>query len=250
MTDTGGRDLVVVLGPDVVELLLRVVDDVDALVADPGLAGADVARRLVPEAHRDDPDAEADYRRVVGPQLREERSEAAARMREGLMRARPGAGPAVDPAGDAADAVDAAVSLLAEAGSGDAGASLRDVWWTAASDPGVRGRVVDELARMCDRGARTARKRGNADVAESLAAAGEDLRASVSGDGATIEVVLTPEDAEAWMITVNHARLAIGTACGVTEELQQWDPDDPRTPQIHVYDLLTALLDHLVEEAG
>lgn len=245
MTGPADRGIVVVLRPDEVELLLHVVDDVEALVADPGLAGADVARRLVPEAHRDDPDAEADYRSVVGPQLKEERAAAVARMREGLTRA--GAGQS---AGDATAAVDAAVTRAVEIGLEDQATSLRDLWRAAAPGSDVRERVVDELARLCDRGARMARRRGNQDLAGSLAAAGDDLRSSVPGTAGAIEVVLGGDDVEAWMITVNHARLAIGTVCGVTEELQEWHPEDPRTPQIRVYNLLTALLDHLVEATG
>ena len=157
-------DAVIRMSSDVVDVLLSVVDDVESLVADPALAGGHVARRLVPDAHRDDPDAEADYRAVVGPQLREERSAAAARMREGLLRA--------------------------------GGSTAPD------------------------------------------------------GDAKPVEVVLDPEEAEAWMITVNHARLAIGTACGVTEDMALWDDSDPRAGQLAVYDLLTALLDHLVQQVG
>ncbi|MBX7160787.1 MAG: DUF2017 domain-containing protein [Acidimicrobiia bacterium] len=246
--DEGGA--VVAMDADVVELLLRVVDDVDALVADPGIAGAEVARRLVPDAHRDDPEAAADYRRVVGPQLAQERSEAAATMRAGLLAAdQSSAASAAAPAADAA-LVDTAVSLAADAGLGDAATSLSTVWHEAAAGSTTRSRVVDELSRVCERAARSARKRGDAELEGKLTAVRDELLSMAPVSAAVVEVRLSPAEVEAWMLTVNHARLAIGTACGVSEEQQVWAPDDPRIPQMHVYDLLTDLLDHLVREAG
>lgn len=232
------------MSADVVELLSRIVDDVEALVADPGQAGAEVARRLVPEAHRDDPDAEADYRRVVGPQLREERSEAAAVMRAGLLRVR-----GAEASGDPTASVSEAAALAERVDLGRSARPLLDMWLDAANDSDVRARVAEELARICERGTTTARKRSEDALAAELAAAAQKLRASSATGGAVGVVHLDPGEVEAWMITVNHARLAIGTACGITEDMDTVDPADPRAAQLEVYDLLTALLDHLVVES-
>lgn len=244
----GDANVVVVVSPDVLELLLQMVDDVEALVADPGIAGAKVARRLVPEAHRDDPEAEADYRSLVGPQLREERSEAAAVMRSGLQAAQErdlsmGEGPDGDSMGQA--------SVLARrAGLGRDAEPIYRVWQEA--DPGsqVRGRAADEMAWLCERAVAAARKRRDPDLAAELEALVPRLRVGTGGDDGLVTITLDPDEAEAWMITVNHARLAIGTACDVTEDMQDWDPDDPRAPQLRVYHLLSALLDHMVTQVS
>ncbi|MFN8105889.1 MAG: DUF2017 family protein [Acidimicrobiia bacterium] len=232
------------MSPGVVELLLRVVDDVEALVADPGQAGGDVARRLVPEAHRDDPEAEADYRRVVGPQLREERTEAAAVMRTCLLRTL-----TVETVDDPTGSVTRAASLAESVGLGRDARVLVDLWSESPDDDDVRRRVAANLARLCDRGVTVARKRSEDDLAASLAAGADAMRALAGSVGSADVVHLDPEEVAAWMITVNHARLAIGTACGVSEDMDDWDPADPRAAQLGVYSLLTALLDHLVEQS-
>lgn len=248
MTAAGDTDIVVTLSQDVVELLLQMVDDVEALVADPGIAGANVARRLVPEAHRDDPEAEADYRNVVGPQLRDERTGAAATMRACLQAAQEHAVTRDDLTD--ADLLADAAALAGRTGLGRDAAALNQVWQEAAPGSEVRRRAADEMCRVCERAALTARKRGEGALADEL-----DLLASRLGAGAAAEeelvtITLDADEATAWMITVNHARLAIGTACDVTEDMGAWDPEDPRTPQLRVYDLLSALLDHIVDQVA
>jgi hypothetical protein len=58
------------------------------------------------------------------------------------------------------------------------------------------------------------------------------------------EVALDEAHAEQWMTVLNDARLAFGTALGVTAEtdLDGIDPDDPRAEGYAVYDWLTHLL--------
>jgi len=64
-------------------------------------------------------------------------------------------------------------------------------------------------------------------------------------------VVLTPEQAEAWLRALNDTRLVLGQRLGVTE---QWDElieslpdDDPRLGLFWVYDRLTYLQETLVQ---
>lgn len=251
---TGDAGVVVTMGADVVELLLQMVDDVEALVADPGIAGAKVARRLVPEAHRDDPESEADYRSVVGPQLREERSAAAATMRAGLQAAQEGFLAADGDGGSRGDLMAEATARAERVGLGRDATPVNKIWQEAAPGSDVRRRAADEMARICERAVRVARKRGDLALAgelETLAASlGDGAASGTESRGGLVTVTLDAAEAEAWMITVNHARLAIGTACDVTEDMGARDPDDPRTPQLRVYDLLSALLEHLVDQVA
>jgi hypothetical protein len=84
----------------------------------------------------------------------------------------------------------------------------------------------------------------------------EGKRASARTVLATLDVVgrsqrLTPDQAQAWLTTLNDLRLAIGTRLGVTED---WDhdiselaADDPRRYPYAVYDHLTYLQETLVQ---
>jgi hypothetical protein len=65
------------------------------------------------------------------------------------------------------------------------------------------------------------------------------------------KVTLTPDQAEAWLRSLNDTRLVLGERLGVTEE---WDElvasleeDDPRLPLFWVYDRLTYLQETLVQ---
>lgn len=63
-------------------------------------------------------------------------------------------------------------------------------------------------------------------------------------------VELTPEQAHAWMRSLNDVRLTLGTRLEVTEEiheeLEKMSEDDPRYPAYVTYDWLTYLQDSLV----
>ncbi|HEX4778492.1 MAG TPA: DUF2017 family protein [Acidimicrobiia bacterium] len=64
-----------------------------------------------------------------------------------------------------------------------------------------------------------------------------------------VEVVLTPEESEAWLGVLNDARLALGVALGVTEELDYRTirPDDPSAAAYGVYGWLTSLQGQLID---
>jgi Domain of unknown function (DUF2017) len=78
------------------------------------------------------------------------------------------------------------------------------------------------------------------------------LERSVLSRSGLVEVVLTAEETHAWLGILNDARLALGTALGVTEETDydELDPDDPETAPFAIYGWLTmlqgALLDALM----
>jgi hypothetical protein len=61
---------------------------------------------------------------------------------------------------------------------------------------------------------------------------------------------LTPDQAQAWLKSLNDVRLALGTKLGVTEDFEdQWDKlarDDPRRTAFEVYAWLGAVQESLV----
>jgi hypothetical protein len=75
-------------------------------------------------------------------------------------------------------------------------------------------------------------------------------------DSALREITLDAAAVEQWMSILNDARLAFGTALGVTAEtdVDAIDPDDPRAEGYAVYDwlthLLAALLDAMTPDDG
>jgi hypothetical protein len=61
-------------------------------------------------------------------------------------------------------------------------------------------------------------------------------------------VELTPDQADAWLASLNDVRLALGTALDVSEDMpDELAPDDPRTPHLGVYQWLTFVQDALVQ---
>jgi Domain of unknown function (DUF2017) len=61
-------------------------------------------------------------------------------------------------------------------------------------------------------------------------------------------VELTPEQADAWLASLNDVRLALGTALDVSEDMpEELPPDDPRATHIGVYHWLTFVQDALVQ---
>ncbi|GGC67394.1 DUF2017 domain-containing protein [Hoyosella rhizosphaerae] len=68
---------------------------------------------------------------------------------------------------------------------------------------------------------------------------------SLPSDGGKIS--LTPEQADGWICAINDARLALGTVLEVDDEMsEEFDPDDPKAPQLGVYHWLTWMQDALV----
>lgn len=78
------------------------------------------------------------------------------------------------------------------------------------------------------------------DLREAKLAAARALLESLTEDG---RLDLDAETAEQWLTALNDARLALGTAIGVTEEMEERDDD----AALHLYHWLTFLQDSLVE---
>ena len=62
------------------------------------------------------------------------------------------------------------------------------------------------------------------------------------------KVVLTPEQADAWLAALNDVRLALGTNLGIDADTpDELEPGDPRAPHLDVYHWLTWMQDSLVQ---
>ncbi|MBJ8342475.1 DUF2017 domain-containing protein [Antrihabitans sp. YC3-6] len=60
-------------------------------------------------------------------------------------------------------------------------------------------------------------------------------------------VLLTPEQADAWLAGLNDVRLALGTTLGIDADTpDHLDPSDPRAPHLDVYHWLTWMQDSLI----
>ena len=64
-----------------------------------------------------------------------------------------------------------------------------------------------------------------------------------------LEVVLSPEESEAWLGVLNDARLALGVALDISEDLDYRTirPDDPSAAAYGAYGWLTSLQGQLVD---
>ncbi|MCY7343859.1 MAG: DUF2017 domain-containing protein [Pseudonocardia sp.] len=61
-------------------------------------------------------------------------------------------------------------------------------------------------------------------------------------------IELSPDQADAWLTTLNDVRLALGTALDVSEDMPEELPaDDPRASHLGVYHWLTFVQDALVQ---
>ncbi|GAA4481720.1 DUF2017 domain-containing protein [Rhodococcus olei] len=84
------------------------------------------------------------------------------------------------------------------------------------------------------------------EIIDAKVAAGTVILETVPADGG--KVVLTPEQAEAWLYGLNDVRLALGTTIGIDADTpDELDPDDPRAPHLDVYHWLTWMQDSLVQ---
>ncbi|MGA9869565.1 MAG: DUF2017 domain-containing protein [Rhodococcus sp. (in: high G+C Gram-positive bacteria)] len=62
------------------------------------------------------------------------------------------------------------------------------------------------------------------------------------------KIVLTPEQADAWLMGLNDVRLALGTTLGIDADTPEvLDEGDPRAPHLDVYHWLTWMQDSLVQ---
>jgi hypothetical protein len=84
------------------------------------------------------------------------------------------------------------------------------------------------------------------EIIEAKVAAGGVVLDTVPPGGGRI--ILTPEQADAWLVALNDVRLALGTALGIEADTpDQLDPSDPRSPHLDVYHWLTWMQDSLLQ---
>lgn len=62
------------------------------------------------------------------------------------------------------------------------------------------------------------------------------------------KIVLTPEQADAWLAALTDVRLALGTLLDIDDDTpEHFDPSDPRAPHLDVYHWLTWMQDSLLQ---
>ncbi|GGG25170.1 hypothetical protein GCM10007304_43760 [Rhodococcoides trifolii] len=108
-----------------------------------------------------------------------------------------------------------------------------------ASDPEL------ELAEQADLNG-ALRSIHEPDIIDAKRAAGAVVLDTLPADGGRI--VLTPEQADAWLAALNDVRLALGTTLGIEADTPDaFEADDPRAPHLDVYHWLTWMQDSLVQ---
>ncbi|WP_327113208.1 DUF2017 domain-containing protein [Nocardia sp. NBC_01730] len=84
------------------------------------------------------------------------------------------------------------------------------------------------------------------DIIDAKLAAGSVVLDTVPDAGG--RVVLTPEQADAWLTALTDVRLALGTVLGIDADTpDHLAPDDPRAPHLDVYHWLTWMQDSLLQ---
>jgi hypothetical protein len=84
------------------------------------------------------------------------------------------------------------------------------------------------------------------DIIDSKLLAGAVVLETVPADGG--KILLTPEEAEAWLAALNDVRLALGSTLGIDADTpDELADDDPRAPHLGVYHWLTWMQDSLLQ---
>ncbi|WP_174189022.1 oxidative stress transcriptional regulator AosR [Nocardia barduliensis] len=84
------------------------------------------------------------------------------------------------------------------------------------------------------------------DIIDAKLAAGSVVLDTVPSAGG--KIVLTPEQADAWLTALTDVRLALGTVLDIDADTpDHLDPDDPRAPHLDVYHWLTWMQDSLLQ---
>jgi hypothetical protein len=84
------------------------------------------------------------------------------------------------------------------------------------------------------------------EIIDAKLAAGSVVLKTLPEDGGRI--LLTPEQADAWLTALTDVRLALGTVLGIDAETpDHLEPDDPRGPHLDVYHWLTWMQDSLLQ---
>ena len=84
------------------------------------------------------------------------------------------------------------------------------------------------------------------EIIDAKLAAGKVILDSLPENGG--KILLTPEQADAWLSGLNDVRLALGTTLGITADTpDHFEPEDPRAPHLDVYHWLTWMQDSLIQ---
>ncbi len=84
------------------------------------------------------------------------------------------------------------------------------------------------------------------DIIDAKLAAGSVVLDTVPSAGG--KIVLTPEQADAWLTALTDVRLALGTVLNIDADTpDHLDPEDPRAPHLDVYHWLTWMQDSLLQ---
>ncbi|APB01184.1 uncharacterized protein NS506_07159 [Nocardia seriolae] len=84
------------------------------------------------------------------------------------------------------------------------------------------------------------------EIIETKVAAGLVVLETLPPQGG--KIVISPEQADAWLTALNDVRLALGTALEITPDTPDHFPDDdPRGPSLEVYHWLTWMQDSLIQ---
>ncbi|OZC91561.1 hypothetical protein CH254_03320 [Rhodococcus sp. 06-412-2C] len=84
------------------------------------------------------------------------------------------------------------------------------------------------------------------EIIDEKLAAGSMILATLPESGG--KIVLTQEQADAWLTGLNDVRLALGTTLGISADTPDvLDEGDPRAPHLDVYHWLTWMQDSLVQ---
>ncbi len=117
----------------------------------------------------------------------------------------------------------------------------------APEDP-VLARLLPDGYRDDAEAAGDFRRYTEQDLRSGKVAAARTVLATLPEDGG--HVLLSADDAQAWLRAINDVRLALGVRLSITEDFQermdQLEPDDPRSAYFWVYDWLTYLQETLV----
>ncbi|MFC0037958.1 DUF2017 domain-containing protein [Actinomadura rayongensis] len=105
-----------------------------------------------------------------------------------------------------------------------------------------------EFRRYTELGLREGKREAARTILETLDEAQEHA------DGPLLALALDGDRAEAWLRALNDVRLVLGTRLDIDEDWYRQagklTPDDPRTPLFAAYELLTMMLEELVDALG
>jgi hypothetical protein len=117
----------------------------------------------------------------------------------------------------------------------------------APEDP-VLARLLPDGYRDDAEAAGDFRRYTEQDLRSGKVATARTVLATLPEDGG--HILLSADDAQAWLRAINDVRLALGVRLSITEDFQermgQPEPDDPRSAYFWVYDWLTYLQETLV----